>query len=107
MVSGETITWSVPLTVYPDTCNRQPLRYAALAAQQRHLALYLMCVYMNPPAATRLRDGFKAAGKKLNMGKSCLRFTRADDFALDVIGEIIASVPMTRYIAAAKAVKRK
>jgi len=101
------ITWSVPLKVYPDTYNGQPLCYAALAAQKNYLSVYLMCVYGDKSRALRLKAGFKAAGKKLNMGKSCIRFQKADDLALDVIGELIAGVPMERYIAMAKAVRRK
>jgi uncharacterized protein DUF1801 len=101
------ITWSVPLKVYPDTYNKQPLCYAALAAQRNHLSVYLMCVYGDKARSARLQAGFKAAGKKLNMGKSCIRFQKADDLALDVIGELIAGVPMDKYIAIAKSVRRK
>jgi hypothetical protein len=101
------IGWWVPLRRYPDTYNGHPLLYAALGAQKNYLSLYLMCAYGSPALAARLRAGFKEAGKKLDMGKSCIRFQRADDLALDVIGEIVAAVPMDRYIAMAKAVRRK
>jgi len=101
------ITWSVPLKVYPDTYNGQPLCYAALAAQKNYLSLYLMCVYGDKARAARLQQGFKEAGKRLNKGKSCIRFQKADDLALEVIGELIAGVPMDRYIALAKSVRRK
>jgi hypothetical protein len=101
------ITWSVPLRIYPDTYNGQPLCYAALAAQKNYLSLYLMCVYGDKDRAARLREGFKKTGKRLNMGKSCIRFQKSDDLALDVIGELIAGVPMDRYIAMAKSVRRK
>jgi hypothetical protein len=101
------ITWSVPLRIYPDTYNGQPLCYAALAAQKNYLSLYLMCVYGDKARAARLRAGFREAGKKLDMGKSCIRFQKADDLALEVIGELIAGVPMERYIAMAKAVRRR
>ena len=101
------ITWSVPLKVYPDTYNGQPLCYAALANQKNYMSVYVMCVYGSKALAARLREGFKKAGKRLDMGKSCIRFKRADDLALDVIGELIAAVPMERYIAMAKAVRRK
>jgi len=101
------IGWWVPLRRYPDTYNGHPLLYAALGAQKNYLSLYLMCAYGSPPLAARLKQGFKEAGKRLNMGKSCLRFQHADDLALEVIGEIVAAVPMERYIAMAKAVHRK
>lgn len=92
------ICYGVPLSTYPDTYNGQPLMCAALAAQKNHFALYLMCAYMDPALETALKNGFAAAGKRLDMGKSCLRFKRLDDLALDTIGEVIASVPPERLI---------
>jgi hypothetical protein len=99
------IAYSVPLSVYPDTYNKQALWYVALAAQKNYLSLHLLPVYMNPPLVQKLRDGFKAAGKKLDMGKGCVRFKRADDLALDTIAEIVAAVPMEKFVAIAKAVR--
>jgi hypothetical protein len=99
------IAYSVPLSVYPDTYNKQALWYVALAAQKNYLSLHLLPVYMNKPLEEKLRDGFKAAGKKLDMGKGCVRFKRADDLALDTIAEIVAAVPMEKFVAIAKAVR--
>jgi hypothetical protein len=96
------INWQVPLSVYPDTYNKQPLTYVALADHTSTASLYLMMAYMNPPLLARLKDGFTKAGKKLDMGKSCLHFKTAADLPFDVIAEIIASVPLDRYVAAAK-----
>lgn len=95
------ITWSVPLERYPDTYNGQPLGYVALAAQQRHYALYLMGAYSEPGAEQPLRQRWEATGRKLDMGKSCLRFRRIDDLDLDIIAELLAATPvdvfLTRY----------
>lgn len=91
------ITYCVPLDVYPDTYNKQPLCYAALAAQKNYYALYLMCCYSGHQEQA-LRDGFAKAGKKLDMGKSCVRFKKLDDLPLDVIGKVIASTPPKRFI---------
>jgi len=101
------IGWSVPLSAYPDTYNGQPLCYAALASQKNHMALYLMCAYADGPVKQRLVAGFKAAGKKLDMGKSCIRFKKLEDLPLDVIAEAAASVPMKKYIEFAKAAHAK
>ena len=98
------IAWTVPLAVYPDTYNGQPLCYAALASQKNHMALYLMCAYGDGPVKQKLVAGFRAAGKKLDMGKSCIRFRKLDDLPLDVIGEVAAAVPMKKYIEITKAV---
>src|SRR5262245_46822565 len=97
------IAWTVPLSVYPDTYNGQPLCYAALASQKNHMALYLMCAYGDGPLKKKLEAGFKAAGKKLDMGKACIRFKKLDDLPLDVIGEIAGAVPMKRYVELARA----
>jgi len=101
------IAYVVPLAKYADTYNKQPLCYAALAAQKNYLSLYLMSVYGSAPLAKKLRDGFKAAGKKLDMGKSCIRFRTAADLDLETIGEIVASMPLARWVALAKAVRRR
>ena len=106
-LSGKCLVWQVPLKAYPDTYNGHPLWYAALASEKSYLSLHLMVAYGNEGLARRLRDGFKAAGKKLDMGKACIRFEAAEDLALDVLGEVVASTPMDRYIAMAKAVRRK
>ena len=92
------ISYELPLESYPDTYNRQPLGYAALAAQKNYNALYLTAAYADPAQQKRLQDGFARAGKKLDMGKSCVRFRTTDDLALDVIAEVIASTPPRKLI---------
>ena len=93
------LNYGVPLSRFPNTYNGQPLCYAALAAQKNYCSLYLMSVYGDKPHEARLREGFAAAGKKLDMGKSCVRFRSPDDLPLDVVGELIASVPVEKWIA--------
>lgn len=89
-VSFGMIGYVVPLERYPETYNRQPLMYAALASQKNHMALYLMAVYSDPAQEKDLRDGFAAAGRKLDLGKSCLRFRKLDELPLDAIGRAVA-----------------
>jgi hypothetical protein len=93
------ISYEIPLEVYPETYNGKPLTYMALAAQKHYFALYMMGVYSDPEQERRLKQGFEKAGKKLDMGKSCLRFRRVEDLPLDVIGEITASMPPEAFIA--------
>ena len=100
------ITWVVPLSAYPTTYNGHALWYVALGAQKNYLSLYLMAAYASPALTKRLQDGFRKAGKRLDMGKSCVHFKDADDLALDVIGEVVASVPMATYVAIAEAARR-
>ncbi len=92
------ISYEVPLEESPKTCNGQPLSFAGLAAQKNHYALYLMCAGC-PKADGILREGFKKAGKKLDKGKSCLRFRKLDDLPLEVIGKAIASISKKEWIA--------
>lgn len=93
------INWVVPLERAPDTYNGKPLVYAALASQKRHLSLYLMSMYGGGPIG---EDEFRArwnGSKKLNMGKSCVRFTSVDDIDLDLIKEVLAGVSVDDYVA--------
>ncbi len=76
----------------------QPLCFASLGSQRNHMALYLMCVYMDSPTADKFKDNYAKTGKKLDMGKACIRFKRAEDLALDVIGQTIASVTVDKYL---------
>ena len=104
-ISWGAITWSVPLARYANTYNGQPLCYAAIAAQKNHYAVYLMCVYQDARLRKSLEADFKKAGKKFDMGKSCLRFRKLEDVPLDAIGAAIAAVPPAKYIAAYEKVK--
>lgn len=92
------ITYEIPLERYPDTYNKRPLMYAALASQKHHMSLYLMCVYSHKESRIRFEEKFKARGKKLNMGKSCVRFKKVEDLPLDVVGETIAGTSVDAYI---------
>jgi hypothetical protein len=109
---AETVSWGmiaygIPLSRYPHTYNGQPLCYAAVASQKNYVSVYLMAAYLNPARARALEDGFKAAGKKLDMGKSCLRFKTIDDVPLDVIADCIASAPVDIYVAEYEASRPK
>lgn len=93
------ITYVIPLATYPDTYNGHPLMYAALAYQKRHMAIYLMNVYGDDETLQWFTEGFAASGKKLDMGKSCVRFKKLEDLPLELIGETIGRTPVSEYIA--------
>ena len=93
------ISWEIPLARYPVTYNKQPLGYVALAAQKNHYALYLMCAYADSQNEKGLRDAYAKAGRKLDLGKCCLRFKKLDDLLQEEVGRIIASMPVEAYIA--------
>jgi hypothetical protein len=101
------ISWEVPAERYPDTYNGQPLVYAGLAAQKNHNALYLNCVYASEERTERLRRDYAAVGKRLDMGKSCIRFKKAEDLAEQALAATIRSIPVDRFIADYEASRRK
>ena len=92
------ICYEVPLARCPDTYNKQPLMYAGLASQKRHMAVYLMCVYSHQGSRAEFEEKFRASGKKLDMGKSCVRFRKLEDLPLEVIGETVAATSVEEYI---------
>src|SRR5687767_14952394 len=95
------IGYYVPHRVYPNGyhCDpKQPLLYAGLAAQKNYMSLYLGCVYGSPDQAKRFRDAWAKTGKKLDMGKACIRFKKIDDLPLDVIGQTIKRTPVKKYL---------
>ncbi len=93
------LSYQIPLERYPKTYNGQPLCYVALAAQKNYYSLYLMAVYQDSAEEAALREAFEAAGKRLDMGKSCVRFRKLDDLPLGAIGRVIAATPPERLIA--------
>ena len=92
------ICYTIPLSRYSTTYNGQALCYAALTAQKNHNAVYLMNVYGNPAVEKWFKARYKASGKRLDMGKSCVRFQHADDLPLDLIGEAIARTSVEDHI---------
>ena len=74
-------------------------RLRGAGAQKNQGALYLNCIYASQERSRRLTEGYAAAGKKLDTGKSCIRFKRADQLAEDALAEAIASVPVETFIA--------
>jgi hypothetical protein len=96
------IGYYVPHRVYPAGYHVNPalpLPYVSLASQKQYMSLYLMTSYMEPGAEQWLREAFAAAGKKLNMGKCCIRFRKLDDLPLEVVGEAIRRAPSATHIA--------
>jgi hypothetical protein len=101
------LTYEIPLERYPNTYNDQPLTPVALAAQKNYFSLYLMIAYDDPAQMATLRAGFDRIGRKMDMGKSCLRFRNADDIPLDSIGELIGQITPEKYIEQYEASRRR
>jgi len=93
-----TIGWTIPLSRYPDTHNKQPIIYVALSSQKNYCSLYLMGAFWSPSQLEQLKAAFQAAGKKLDMGKCCVHFETPDDLPLGGIGTLIAEISSEKWI---------
>lgn len=96
------IGYHVPHSVFPAGyhCDpEQPLPFAGLASQKNHMAIYLMCVYGDAEHEAWFRKAWSKTGKRLDMGKSCVRFKKLEDVALEVIGEAVRRVPVKKFVA--------
>ena len=97
-VNWDMITYQVPLEVYPDTYNKKPLLYAALANQKNHMAVYLTGIYLDEELNRDFEARYRATGKRYDVGKSCVRFRKLDDLPLDLIGQSIEALEMEEFI---------
>ena len=102
------IGYYVPHRIYAKgyRCDpKQPLPFAALGSQKNYMSLHLMLLYgggtedgLGNQHAQWFRSAWMKTGKKLDIGKACIRFKKAGDLALDVIGEAVRRVPASAYI---------
>ena len=90
------ISYVIPLERYPNTYNKKPLTLASLASQKNYMALYLMNVYGD--GEEEFKKNYIATGKKLDMGKSCVRFKSLDDLPLRLIGKTITRTSVAQFI---------
>lgn len=100
------ICYQVPLKTFPDTYNKQPLMYAALASQKNHMAVYLSSIYSDSKQRAWFEKAFKRSGKRMDMGKSCVRFRKLEDLPLELIGEAISRVNLKEFLSHYERAKR-
>ena len=96
------IGYCVPHSLYPAGyhCDpKQPLPFLNLASQKNYLSLYISCLYDEQREEVDFRTAWAATGRKLNMGKCCIRFQKLEDLALDVLASTLKSLPVQRHIA--------
>ncbi len=101
------ITYQVPLEVYPDTYNKKPLMYAALANQKNHMAVYLTGIYLDEDRRKKFEQAYKKTGKRYDVGKSCVRFRKLDDLPLLLIGNSIKAMEMDEFVEQVKTVSAR
>ena len=100
------IAYVVPLSVVSKTYNGHPLMYAAIASEKNYVSVHLMNIYASQETQKWFVDSYKATGKRMNMGKSCVRFRKLDDLPLELIGEAVGKTPMEDWIALYEASRR-
>jgi hypothetical protein len=94
------LSYVVPLERFADTYNGRPLPVLSLANQKQYVSLYLMGIYADEGERDWFVDAWEQTGKKLDMGRSCVRFRRLDDVPLGVVGEAVARVSVDDIIVA-------
>lgn len=95
------IAWFVPHSVFPAGyhCDpRQPLPYVSVANQKGGVSLYLFCTYLDPAHTAWFAEAWKATGKRLDMGKGCVRIKRLDDVPLEVVAEALRRMPLETFL---------
>ncbi len=100
------IGWFVPLSTYPAGYGgnaKVPLPLLCLGSKKSYMALYMLCFYGQPALSPWFVAEYKKSGKKLDMGKGCVRFKTLDDLALDVVGRTVARVSVAEHVASYQA----
>lgn len=93
------IVYEVPLKTCPDTYNGQPLAYAALASQKQYMSVYLMGIYGSEELRADFERSYRASGKRMDIGKACVRFRTLEDLPLDVVANAIGALTIEEFIA--------
>ena len=93
------LSYEVPLSTFSATYNGQPLSYVALASQKNYVSLYLMGVYGDEESEKWFHDRYRETGKRLDMGKSCVRFKRLEDVPLDVVRDVVGRLSVGDFVA--------
>jgi len=94
--------WVVPHSLYPAGyhCDpKQPLPFLGFASQKHFIALYHMGIYLDPELLEWFQSQWpKHTSRKLDMGKSCIRFKKVDDIPVALVGELASKMTVTEWI---------
>ncbi|WP_144282485.1 DUF1801 domain-containing protein [Chryseobacterium echinoideorum] len=96
------IGWSVPLEKYPPGYHctpGSPLPFISIASQKNFIAVYHMGIYAKPELLNWFAEEFpKYSKRKLDMGKSCIRFKKMDEIPFDLIAELSKKMTVDEWI---------
>ncbi|MBK7172899.1 MAG: DUF1801 domain-containing protein [Bacteroidales bacterium] len=93
--------WAVPHSLYPAGyhCDpKQPLPFLSLASQKNYISLYHMGLYEGALLDWFQEQWKSVTPKKLDMGKCCIRFKKAEDIPLSLIGELVTKISPADWI---------
>lgn len=97
------IGYVVPHSLYPDGyhCDpKLPLPFLAMASQKNSINIYHMGIYADPTLLKWFTTEFpKHSTKKLDMGKSCIRFKKPEDIPFKLIGELVSKMSVKDWVA--------
>ena len=82
-------------------------KYPLWMSVKNYMSLYLMNIYAEAGAEQWFVEGFKDRGKRLNMGKSCVRFKKLDDLPIDLVGMAVARTSVAQFIELYEMSRRK
>ena len=80
------IVFQVPMEISGPTYNKQPLMAVALASQKNHISFYLTSIYASKELTNEFHNRWQKSGKKLDMGKSCVRLRSLEQADLETLG---------------------
>ena len=96
------IGYVVPHSIYPNGyhCNpKLPLPFMNIASQKNFIAIYHMGMYANPKLMNWFVQEYpKHCSKKLDMGKSCIRFKKLDEIPFELIAELSKRITVKEWI---------
>lgn len=94
--------WVVPHSLYAEGyhCDpATPLPFINVASQKNHIAVYHMGIYSSPELLAWFNAEWpKYSSKKLDMGKSCIRFKKAEDVPVELIGKLASKMTPKQWI---------
>lgn len=92
------VVYQVPEAIVGKTYNGQPLVFAAIAAQKNYFSIYLMPIYAWEETRLEFEKAYVASGKRMDVGKACIRFRKLEDLPVDVIAQAMKSVSVENFV---------
>ena len=93
------ICYQVPLSISGPTYNQKPLAAVSIASQKNYISIYLLGIYASPEMTSEFHSRWQQSGKRLDMGKACVRFKTLDGADLETIAWACGLLTPTEFSA--------